>query len=176
MSYRAALVLLSSAALTACGGSSDPVDASTGTDAPASGERDAGPPDAGPLGCAEGFAERAPFSLAPSFRRTQIHPAAAFDGEHIWVTLTVAEEVGSSFDIVLVPLGCDGAPGAPIPVDDEIEPNDIDASLAIFGETLLVAWQRDRGEGTIAIWTRAFALDGTPLRPSAAPIISRPST
>lgn len=131
------------------------------------------PADAGPVACTDQLTERAPLLLAPDFRRTQIHPAATFDGEHLWVTLTVAAEEGSSFDVVILPLGCDGTPGEPIPVDDDVTSNDIDGALAIRGETLLVAWQRDTGDGAVSIWARAFDLTGTPLGPSAALVTRR---
>ena len=120
------------------------------------------PVDAGPVSCAAP-AETTPFLLAPGLRQTQLHPAVAFDGERMWITLTVDEEAGSAFDIVLLMHDCGGnLQGDPIFVSQAIPPNDIDASIALGADSIVLAWQRDESTGTITTWTRAFELDGTP--------------
>jgi hypothetical protein len=168
---------LAAALLVGCGGGGGPrpldgtvpeADAGPDLGVADAGAPDAEAPDAGPPDCASLLRPTPPFDLAPGFRRTQIHPAAVFDRDRFWVTLTVAEVEGSGLDVVLVPVGCDGRSGTPIPVDDEVTPNDIDGALAVRGDVLLVAWQRDRGTGTIDTMVRAFSRDGAPLGESRA--------
>lgn len=154
-----------------CGDDSAPMDGGdrdaatdASIDAPIDGSVDVSvdvPIDSGPVSCAT-LAETTPFLLAPGLRQTQLHPAVAFDGERIWITLTVDEEEGSAFDIVLLTHDCGGnLQGDPILVTQAVPPNDIDASIALGSESILVAWQRDESTGTITTWTRAFELDGT---------------
>lgn len=200
---RTSSLALIALALVACGDDTAPLDAavdapldggfdaaSDAASADAGGPADAAPDahDAGPRDCASILAPTAPFALAPEFRRAQIHPAAAFDGEHVWVALTVAEEPGpanacvgddtsscaagqrcvdgtcrfSGFDIALVRVDCDGSPRPPQIVAGG-PASDLDAAIAVGRERLLLAWQRDEGTGSIGTVTLATDLDGAPL-------------
>lgn len=116
--------------------------------------------DAGPLPtCADALAERT-VELAPGFLETQIHPYAVYDGEQIWVTLTAHVEGEEGLDVFLTTLDCAGvarglAEGAPAAVHENSAPNDIDGTIAIQGDRVLVAWQLDEGEG-VQTAVRAF--------------------
>ncbi|MCB9615852.1 MAG: hypothetical protein H6722_25745 [Sandaracinus sp.] len=157
-------VLALGALCVACGDDDVVFDASVLEDATIDGATDGGSDaglDAGPPTCVSQLAEGA-FELAPGFRRTQIHPAATFDGERLFVTLTVVEEEGSGFDVVWFTVNCDGTVSAPIAVDDDVAPSDLESTIAVRGDTVLVAWQRDVGDGTITTWHRAFDRAGSP--------------
>ncbi|HJL27808.1 MAG TPA: hypothetical protein RMI62_01865, partial [Polyangiaceae bacterium LLY-WYZ-15_(1-7)] len=169
---RAPLLLLAVLAF-ACGDDDAPPDGSSdggGVDAEVldgavadagrlDGGEDAGAPDAGAPSCSELLAPRAPFAIAPGFRGTQIHPAVVFDGERLWVTFTAVEEgegEGRGFDVFVLSLDCAGEVSAPVQVNAAVEPNDIDGTVAVHGERVLVAWQADEGTGTIGTVVRAF--------------------
>ncbi len=163
-------LVLATLVLVACGDDDATMDAGTDSGMPDTAMPDTSmpdtampdvPTDAGPVAC-DVLSETVPFLLAPGLRQTQLHPAAAFDGERMWVSLTVDEEEGSAFDIVLLSLDCGGnVIGDPIAVTQAVEPNDIDGAIALGSESLVLAWQRDEGTGTITTWTRTFELDGT---------------
>ena len=96
---------------------------------------------------------------------TQIHPFTAFDGEIVWVAYNLPNRETSNFDIYLVRLYCDGAQVAPPFKVNTISINNIDPTISINGETVLVAWNGDTGEGigNMNIYYRLFQKDSTPL-------------
>ncbi len=122
--------------------------------------------DAGTAGCRESLIANMTFPAAPGFRRTQVQPDFAFDGEKFWVSLTVDEgEESSKLDVYGVHVRCDGSTGEPFPVGTTTEGNDGDAAVAIGNDRAMFAWQLDDGtggSGNLDIRVRAFALDGTP--------------
>ncbi len=167
------LLLGALALLLACGGDDDasmdaggldgevadtppPVDA--GVDAPRLPDAgtDAGPPPS----CADALEPRV-FDLAPGFLDTQIHPYAVFDGALIWATVTAHVDGEDGLDVFLTTVDCSGvsrglADGMPGRVHEDASPNDIDGTIAIQGDRVLVAWQLDEGEG---VQTAARAFD-----------------
>lgn len=149
-----------------CGGSDPPLTGDSGVDA---GPSDAGPtdgggdPDAGEPTCRPGD----PFELAPALASTQIHADLAFDGEATWLVFNVPEEGGTGlFDVYAMRLGCDGSiVTPPFVVNTTRAPNDVDPSIAISEERVLVAWHSDDStlESNLDIRYRIFVRDGTPL-------------
>ena len=78
------------------------------------------PIDSGPVAC-DALSETAPFLLAPGLR-AQLQLDAVFDGEQIWIALTVDDEGDGEVDIVLVRHDCGGnVQGDPILVTQAIE-------------------------------------------------------
>lgn len=98
---------------------------------------------------------------------TQIHAAALFDGEALWITYNRPEPGGTgNFDVWAVRLGCDGVPlHGPFRVNTTVEPNDVDSDLAVSRDRLSIVWQSDTGEfpDNLSIGYRFFELDGTPV-------------
>ncbi|MBW2461343.1 MAG: hypothetical protein JRH11_06825 [Deltaproteobacteria bacterium] len=160
-------------ALAGCSESRSTIDAAAdaATDSPmdaadADGSSDTGPaPDAGPLGCADLLEDRL-VALDESMVLGQIHPAAAWDGEGIWVVYSRPDDAGL-FDTYATRRGCDGA-ALVEPFSVSSAPafgNDIDPELAIAGDRMLIAWNTDDGVGpnNLSVRYRVFGLDGTPV-------------
>lgn len=132
------------------------------------GDFDAGPIDAGPPpSCAEVIAEQT-IAIDPDGEDTQIHAAAAFDGEGVWVAFNRPEPGDTGlFDVYATRLGCDGEPSIPIfAVQNESAGNDVDPEIAIANDRVFIAWNVDDGSGgtsNLQVRYRAFALDGTPM-------------
>ncbi len=136
---------------------------------PDAGALDAGPPDAGtldagpPPSCREFHVPDTTFSIAPGFRRTQIHPNAVFDGEDVWVTFTADEVGSSSFDVFLTKVNCNGSSLEPVRVNTVADRSDLNSDLAVGPDgELLVVWGSDNGSGStgnITTWARRWAGD-----------------
>jgi len=128
------------------------------------GASDAGADAGGPLTCEQMLMERR-VALDLDGPRTQIHAAVAWDGEAIWVVYSRPDDDGQ-FDIYATRRGCDGAAlTEPFAVQADPAGNDIDPAIAISGDTVLVAWTSDDGEGgtdNLQVFYRTFARDGTP--------------
>ena len=122
--------------------------------------------DSGTLSCRDRLITNTTFPAAAGFRRTQVQPDLAFDGEKLWVSLTVDEgEESSKLDVYGVHVGCDGVGGGPFAVGTTTAGNDGDAAIAIGNDRAMFAWQLDDGTGgmgNLDIRVRSFALDGTP--------------
>ncbi|MDF1562775.1 MAG: hypothetical protein P1V51_07015 [Deltaproteobacteria bacterium] len=74
---------------------------------------------------------------------TQIHAAAAFANQEIWVAYSHPSE-GGNFSIQALRLSCDGAPiGEPWAVSADDTINQLDPAIVGSGERVLVAWQSD---------------------------------
>ncbi len=140
--------------------------ADAGTDAPdigTDGGMDAGP-DSGAEGCMERLLVDTDFALAED-ARTNIHPAAAFDGEKLWLTYTVVEEGTSIFDVMLRFIRCDGTLGPELRVNTVDGESELDSTVAISGDRVLVGFQGDdqSGEGgALRPFVRIYDLTGTP--------------
>lgn len=138
---------------------------------------DAGEPDAGPRSCAARAPLDADLAVDPDGPDTQIHAAAAFDGEGLWVVFNRVETGGTGyFDVYAQRLGCDGEPllDSPLPINTTVPPNDVDPDLAVSGDRVLVAWSADSGEfpDNLSIRYRVFEVDGTPVMGSDAELVT----
>jgi hypothetical protein len=92
---------------------------------------------------------------------TQIHATSAFDGGGVWVAWSRPNDA-STFDIWLTRLACDGTTDiAPLAVTDSAD-NELDPSLAISGDRLLVAWTASTDAG-LSVRHRLYDLTGSPL-------------
>jgi hypothetical protein len=123
--------------------------------------------DAGARSCAELLEDRV-IAIDQGGDTTQIHAAALFDGEGVWVVFNRPEDGDTGlFDVFAVRFGCDGEPSIPVfAVQDESAGNDVDPTIAISNDRLLVAWNVDDGSGGTAnlqVRYRLFTLDGTPV-------------
>lgn len=157
-------------ASAACGSPAPAPDAGLDASAEDAAPRDAGvdaPSDAGPLPCPEALAERR-VALDRSATLTQIHPAAAWDGEGIWIAYVRPEASGGGgFDVFATRIACDGRPLVEpfLASSDPSYGNDIDPDLAIDGDRMLIAWPSDDGTGgtdNLQVRYRLFDVDGTP--------------
>ncbi len=105
------------------------------------------------------------FEIAAGTYATRIHPHAAGDDTGAWFSFVHLEPVGSLFDVSVMHLRCAEVVDVE-PVQLTTEPgNDIDASVAVSGERVLVAWNTDDGAGgdsNLQIHGRILDLDGTP--------------
>jgi hypothetical protein len=95
---------------------------------------------------------------------TKVNVHAVFAGGAAWLTYDVVEGDTSNLDVAMVRVGCDGATLSQGLVTSRAGNNDTSAPLATAGERVLVTWAADKGPVTdnLDIFTRAFALDGTP--------------
>ena len=124
----------------------------------------AAPTDSGgaPTGnpCLEQWADGV-VPVDPSGPDTQIHTDVAFDGTHVWFVWN-RPNASSTFDIFATAMACDGSVVVePFVVSDSTD-NEIDPTMAIHNETLMVAWSGSTSAG-IDIRYRALALDGSPI-------------
>lgn len=105
-----------------------------------------------------------PFALDPDGPDTQIHAAAAFDGESIWVVYNRPDALGG-FDVYGVRLQCDTTWRLPPFQINTTDHNDVDPTLAVGNGHLYVAWQTDTGTGVdnMQLLLRTFDVGGVPL-------------
>ena len=102
--------------------------------------------------------------LMPEGTRTQIHPDAAWDGEAFWMTWNIPNEDGKfetwagrfdcQFNFLIQPFAVDQVAGM----------NDVDPSITVNGEVVLVAWARDdsfTGGGEYNLSTQIATFDRT---------------
>ncbi|MFT5680308.1 MAG: hypothetical protein ACI8RZ_001214 [Myxococcota bacterium] len=102
---------------------------------------------------------------------TQIHGTSAFDGGGVWVAWSRPNDA-STFDIWLTRVGCDGTTDiAPIAVTDSAD-NELDPSIIVSGDRLLVAWSTSTSGG-LGIRHRLYDLTGIPLTPTTDLAASR---
>jgi hypothetical protein len=84
--------------------------------------------------------------LFPAGNATQIHVAAAFDGEAIWVAFNAPDEEGG-FDTWAARIGCDGSHLVlPFLLHDSPWYNELDPTVAVNGDNIVIAWQQDDGQ------------------------------
>ncbi len=77
---------------------------------------------------------------------TQIHAAAAADGDGIWVAYNRPRDDGY-FDVFVKRLACDGSVEvAPIRLNEDDGANHVDPAVAVSRDRLLVTWHRDDGQ------------------------------
>ena len=92
---------------------------------------------------------------------TEIHGTSAFDGERLWVSW-VRPNDSATFDVMLAAVDCAGQLVVePRAVTDSAD-NEIDPSLAVSGDRLLVVWTASTDAG-LSLRTRAYDLEGEPV-------------
>ena len=146
---------------TTTSGSTTDADASTSGDASSSGEG-----TTGSLPSCDAFAPGEAFEIAADVSDARIHPHAAGDDTGAWFSFVAPEPSGSLFDVMLMHLRCADDVDVPAQVVNTAPGNDIDASVAVSGERVLVVWNTDDGTGgtsNLQINARAFDLAGMPL-------------
>ncbi|MGH1348333.1 MAG: hypothetical protein ACRBN8_42665 [Nannocystales bacterium] len=110
-----------------------------------------------------------PFEIAADASTTRIHPHAAGDGSGAWFSFVEPEPSGSLFDVAVLHLRCAGVVDVPRQVVSTAPGNDIDASVAVSGDRVLVVWNTDDGSGgssNLQIHGRVLNSDGVPLEDS----------
>jgi hypothetical protein len=104
------------------------------------------------------------FELFSDLPSTQIHGAAAFDGEGIWMVFNLPD-AASKFDVFAARLACDGTLlVSPFKVNVAWDYNETEPELAVSHGRVLVAWQSDSGmfPDNLSLHYRLFLVDGTP--------------
>ena len=98
---------------------------------------------------------------------SQIHVIGAYSAGRLFVAYNRPKAGAQTFDVFLTAFGCDGTPVfPPVRVNDDAD-NDVDPSLAIAGDTVLVSWAGDATgqDPNLHLQTRAFDRQGAPLGP-----------
>ncbi len=150
---------------TTAGSTTDPGSTAEAGTGDSSGEESS---STGPEDC-EGFVPGDAFEIAANASSTRIHPYAAGDGEGAWFSFVEPEPAGSLFDVALLHLRCAGVVDVPRQVVTTAAGNDIDASVAVSGDRVLVVWNTDDGSGgssNLQIHGRVLDRDGVPLEDS----------
>ncbi len=100
--------------------------------------------------------------LFPTGGATQIHVAAAFDGEAIWLAFNTPDENGG-FDTWATRIGCDGARLVePFLLHQSPWHSELDPAMAVYGDRVLVAWQQDSGQfpNNLSVYYQLLSLAG----------------
>jgi hypothetical protein len=128
---------------------------------------DAGPPP-GPIDCKDVVLPPGSFALDPGGPDGQLNPAATFDGETVWVAYNrPAPE--ADFDVWLTAIDCAGNVRPPVQVNDVQAPNDVEPTVAVSGNRVLVAWTADTPEDgplNLAVRYRLYDREGVAQGPS----------
>ncbi|MFH2004951.1 MAG: hypothetical protein ABI333_00060, partial [bacterium] len=121
-------------------------------------------PDGGIVDPCEAPLKDTVFELDPDGPDTQIHVAAAFDGEAVWIVYNRPDSRGY-FDVYGLRLGCDGAVVLPPFMINTTDENDVDPTLAVADGNVYVTWASDNNTGVnnMDILFRTFDVDGTPI-------------
>ncbi len=115
--------------------------------------------------CADLIAPLTTIALDPEGAPTQIHVAATFASEQIWVTYSIPVP-GGNFSIQGLRVACDGSlVGAPFVVSDDVAVNQLDSVVAGSGDRVMIAWQADNQGSPYNLDTfhRVYGPDGTAL-------------
>ncbi|MEM7604570.1 MAG: hypothetical protein AAF411_04370 [Myxococcota bacterium] len=126
--------------------------------------------DAGPRDCVSRLPVDVDLTLADA-SETNIHPSVAWDGEKLWLTYTTLEPDTSLFDVRIRSIDCDGSLGDEVRVNDVDGESELDSTIAVSGERLIVGYQSDDRSGesdAIRPFVRVFDLDGTPMNDAVA--------
>ncbi len=105
------------------------------------------------------------FEIAADASSTRIHPHAAGDETGAWFSFVHPEPAGSLFDVSVMHLRCEGNVDVPPQVVTTAGGNDIDASVAVSGDRVMVVWNSDDGLGgdsSLQIHGRVLDADGPP--------------
>lgn len=117
----------------------------------------------------DGFEPGEAFEIAADASSTRIHPHAAGDGAGAWFSFVEPEPAGTLFDVAVLHLRCAGVVDVPRQIVTTAPGNDIDASVAVSGDRVLVVWNTDDGSGgssNLQIHGRVLDNDGVPLEDS----------
>ena len=182
----ALLALLSTAcAPTPDGSADDPPDAAVD---PADASADADAPDATPDALPDAVPDAEPEPVEPcgpsgqtwavdaEGPAGQFHPAIAADGDGVWLTYSQVTPGLSTFDIFATRIGCDGeATVEPFEVSADPEFSDVDPSIAVGDDRILVAWTNDVSDADPNLIARYRLLDrqGDPLGEPRALVTQR---
>ena len=114
-----------------------------------------------PTGCdPSSFGESA--LIMPEAAATQIHPDAVWDGEAFWLTWNIPNEE-SKFETWAGRMDCNlNMIVPPFAVERAAGMNDVDPSIAVSGDVVLIAWARDdsfTGGGEYNLTTRVATFD-----------------
>ncbi|MCR9165884.1 MAG: hypothetical protein ACE37F_10175 [Nannocystaceae bacterium] len=113
----------------------------------------------------DGFVPGDAFEIAADVSNTRIHPHAAGDDTGAWFSFVHPEPAGSLFDVSVMHLRCESDVDVPPQVVNTSPGNDIDASIAVSGERVMVVWNSDDGLGgdsNLQIHGRVLDLSGEP--------------
>ncbi|CAN5423918.1 hypothetical protein BH09MYX1_BH09MYX1_57740 [soil metagenome] len=106
----------------------------------------------------------APFAIDPAGPDTQVHAAGAFAAGIAYVVYDRPKGSDpSKLDVFLAAFRCDGKPQfAPVRVSDEAG-NDVDPSVAVHGDRVVVAWASDSSapQNNLSLHVRTFDLAGS---------------
>ncbi len=144
---------------------------------PGSGKPDAGAGDAGSSGqaaqepsCTKPAKAGEAFAVDPA-HQTEIPGRVAFDGT-LWLSYSHAADDGSAdFDVALTRLGCDGTVAmSPETLSHAASSNDVDSTIALGADRLLVAWSADDhgDQPNLSLRYTELELDGSALVPETA--------
>ena len=124
-------------------------------------------PDAATNTCAPGILTNVTLELDPAGPDTQIHAAAAFDGNAVWVAYNIPDALGG-FDVYALRLCGDGTVLVPPFKVNSTDFNDVDPDLAVGNDKLYVVWLSDNSSGlrNLDIYYRVYTIDGGPLMAS----------
>jgi hypothetical protein len=127
-------------------------------DAPETG--DSGP---APRACPADSLVEGAFRVDPGDLLSQIHPAAAWDGEAVWVAYALPQPSSANFDLWATRISTAGeALVAPLQLDGGVGWNETYPRLAVSDGRAVVAWQADDGTGVdnMHLMLRALDVDG----------------
>ncbi len=121
-------------------------------------DEDGSAPDSLSTTCREKLRIGETFEIDPEGRNTQIHPAAVFDGEQLWLAYNIPDAEGT-FDVHLARFGCDGQPiEAPRKINTT-DFNELDPTIVAANDRIYIAWQNDNGEAESNLQTYLRVLD-----------------
>ncbi len=109
-----------------------------------------------------------PIPLSPDGPSTQIHVAAAFDGDAVWATFSAPDENGG-FDIWATRTGCTGETlVAPFLLHETPAYSEMDSAIAVSADRVLVAWQQDNKQqpDNLSTFYQLLNRSGEPLLPA----------
>ncbi len=119
------------------------------------------------------------FAVDPNGPDTQVHAASAFAGGRVFVVYDRPKGSDKTkLDVFLAAFRCDGKPAfAPVRVSDG-DGNDVDPSVAVHGDRVVVAWASDSGaaQNNLSLRVRTFDDAGVAIGPSRAYVGPRKGT
>lgn len=99
---------------------------------------------------------------------SQIHSIGASGGDRVFVAYNRPKAGAKTFDVFLTAFKCDGTPAfEPVRVSED-DDNDVDPSIAVQGDAVLVAWAGDASgkDPNLHLRTRLFDRQGSALGPA----------
>ena len=112
--------------------------------------------------CAERLRIDESFQIDPNGQATQIHAAAAFDGQGIWFAYN-RPGANRLFDVYATRVACDGGHlVAPFRVTQAAGRNDTEPQIAVAGDRVVIVWQSDdqSGADNLSLFVRTYDRDG----------------